>query len=355
MSIFKRNIWLQYTIEAEALEGPHLSTLELSYPHSVIFAHTFMGKKALYIESPVILALEGAREWWDKVGYIVIVHLRTLIGIYEAKGLDKVILQKAYDQYIRLSRYYAYNFLFNGKDRYRGLINLRKYFGDIFFFNPALAVKSPGSYIWYKLSEFGKVVGRVNKESLRRVVLRWRTRKAINRLKKDGVIFSGKPRFLHGRIYVENKGAIQIGNSFSANSGRDFNPIGGDTILRFMVSTRNAVLVIGDNVGISNATIVCYNRIEIGNDVIIGGGAKIWDTDFHSLDAQIRNSDFDNDIRTTPVKIGNNVFIGSGAFILKGVTIGENSIIGAGSVVARDVPANEIWAGNPAKFIRSIL
>ena len=55
-----------------------------------------------------------------------------------------------------------------------------------------------------------------------------------------------------------------------------------------------------------------------------------------------------------PVVIGGNVFIGARCIILKGVTIGENSIIGAGSVVTKSIPANEIWAGNPAKFIRKI-
>ena len=55
-----------------------------------------------------------------------------------------------------------------------------------------------------------------------------------------------------------------------------------------------------------------------------------------------------------PVVIGNDVFIGAKSIILKGVIIGENSVIGAGSVVTKSVPANQIWAGNPAKFIRNI-
>ena len=55
-----------------------------------------------------------------------------------------------------------------------------------------------------------------------------------------------------------------------------------------------------------------------------------------------------------PVVIKDNAFIGAKVIVLKGVTIGENSIIGAGSVVTRSVPDNEIWAGNPAKFIRKV-
>lgn len=55
-----------------------------------------------------------------------------------------------------------------------------------------------------------------------------------------------------------------------------------------------------------------------------------------------------------PVVIEDNVFIGARSIILKGVTIGENSIVGAGSVVTRSIPSNQIWGGNPAKFIRNL-
>ena len=57
---------------------------------------------------------------------------------------------------------------------------------------------------------------------------------------------------------------------------------------------------------------------------------------------------------TKPVEIKDGVFVGAHSIILKGVTIGEGSIIGAGSVVTKSIPAGEVWAGNPAKFIRKI-
>ena len=53
-----------------------------------------------------------------------------------------------------------------------------------------------------------------------------------------------------------------------------------------------------------------------------------------------------------PVEIGQQVFIGAGVIICKSVTIGEGAIIGAGSIVTKDIPAGEIWAGNPARFIK---
>lgn len=81
----------------------------------------------------------------------------------------------------------------------------------------------------------------------------------------------------------------------------------------------------------------------------------IYDTEFHSLDPLSQTSKEDFQYRKkAPVIIKDNAFIGAFSIILKGVIIGENSIIGAGSIVTHSVPDNQIWAGNPAKFIRDI-
>ncbi|MFA5329306.1 MAG: acyltransferase [Prolixibacteraceae bacterium] len=158
---------------------------------------------------------------------------------------------------------------------------------------------------------------------------------------------------VNGRIFIRNNGKITIGTNLKANSSKFANPIGGDTILRIIIG-ESAILEIGNNVGISNSTIICKKNIVIGDNVLIGGSCKIWDTDFHSLDSKKWRTK--NDIpNNLPIKIENDVFIGSGTFILKGVTIGEGAIIGAGSVVTRNVPPFEIWAGNPASFIKKIL
>ena len=155
-------------------------------------------------------------------------------------------------------------------------------------------------------------------------------------------------------VMIARGGKCSIGKHFSMNNGIKGNPIGSYRKCTFFVD-KNAKLLIGNYVGISQTALICHKSITIGNYVKIGGGVSIYDTDFHSLNPEIRKSkeDLINRIEK-PVVIKDNVFIGAHSIILKGITIGENSIIGAGSVVTKSMPDNQIWAGNPAKFIRNI-
>lgn len=166
----------------------------------------------------------------------------------------------------------------------------------------------------------------------------------INNFKTNGIPY----------IMVARGGKCTIGNNFTMNNGIKGNPIGSYRKCTIFVDN-NAELTIGNNVGISQTALICHKSIWIGDNVKIGGGTSIFDTDFHSLDPIIRNSRYD---LTSKIKkdviIKNNAFIGAHSIILKGVIIGENSIIGAGSVVTKSVPDNQIWAGNPAKFIRNL-
>ncbi len=90
--------------------------------------------------------------------------------------------------------------------------------------------------------------------------------------------------------------------------------------------------------------------------MLIGAGCKIYDTDFHPIDAEYRfGGRKDNqETKTKPIVIEDGVFIGGHSIILKGTHIGSNTVIGAGSVVSGEIPANQIWAGNPARFIRKL-
>lgn len=156
-------------------------------------------------------------------------------------------------------------------------------------------------------------------------------------------------------VMVSNKSiGMKIGKNFAMNNGIKNNPIGCAQPCTFFVD-KNSLIEIGDNVGISQAAIISHCSIKIGNNVKIGGGVCIYTTDFHSLNAKIRASSEDQQFKVCkPVEIGDNVFIGAKSLILKGVKIGKNSIIGAGSVVTKSIPENQIWGGNPAKFIRTL-
>lgn len=156
-------------------------------------------------------------------------------------------------------------------------------------------------------------------------------------------------------ISVAKKGRCIIGDHFSMNNNTRGNPIGRIQKCSLFVDN-DAELIIGNHVGISSTAIVAKKSVRIGNHVKIGGGTCIYDTDFHSLNPETRKEKSKDVMNANhaPVIIGDNVFIGAHTTILKGVTVGDNSIIGACSVVTKSIPANEIWAGNPARFIKRI-
>lgn len=99
----------------------------------------------------------------------------------------------------------------------------------------------------------------------------------------------------------------------------------------------------------SQCYIIAKGGVTLGDNVILSVGAKILTSSLKIEDGIIQKRHIHK-----PVKLGDRVWIGSGAIICPGVTIGENTIIGAGSVVTRDIPGNCIAAGVPAKVIRSI-
>lgn len=99
-----------------------------------------------------------------------------------------------------------------------------------------------------------------------------------------------------------------------------------------------------------NCTILDGAKVEFGDNVFIAPNC-VFSTAGHAIDAQQRGAGLEIAL---PIKVGNNVWIGTNVSVLQGVTIGDNTIIGAGSVVNKDIPSGVIAAGNPCRIIREI-
>ena len=150
--------------------------------------------------------------------------------------------------------------------------------------------------------------------------------------------------------------SITIGTGLRMNNGSYRNQIGFGC-LKCTIIADGGNIQIGENLGMSQTALLAFGAdIIIGNNVKIGGGVRIYTTDFHSLHyANRRNKKTDSPTcKHADVTVGNDCFIGAGSIILKGVTIGDRAIIGAGSVVTKNVPSDGIYAGNPATEIRRI-
>ena len=100
----------------------------------------------------------------------------------------------------------------------------------------------------------------------------------------------------------------------------------------------------------TNCVILDSAPVTIGHNCLFGPAVQIY-TPLHPMQAAERNTAIEY---AQPVTIGNNVWVGGNATILPGVTIGDNCVIGAGSVVTKDIPANSLAVGNPARVIRQI-
>jgi glycosyltransferase involved in cell wall biosynthesis len=167
-SVFRRVIWLQY--KNINLEGAHLETLETTYPHTVVWANTFFGKKAIYVETPMILVLNGAREWWHKVDYVIIVQVRNLIKLYKSKGLDKHILKKCYKSYIEISFPSIKNYISGETSIYREKVSILNYFVFCFYHSPLFMIKVLKNEVKLKMAE--NLVYRKSKAYLKHLILR---------------------------------------------------------------------------------------------------------------------------------------------------------------------------------------
>lgn len=132
------------------------------------------------------------------------------------------------------------------------------------------------------------------------------------------------------------KGLACIGARLRVRTGVVFNVSSGQ-------------LNIGDDVFFNNyCSVNCHEQINIGDNVLFGEAVKLYDHDhqFNSMSGVSKR-----EFKTGKITIGNNVWLGSNAIVLKGVSIGDNAVIAAGSVVTKDVPASHVFIGGNIKKI----
>jgi acetyltransferase-like isoleucine patch superfamily enzyme len=141
--------------------------------------------------------------------------------------------------------------------------------------------------------------------------------------------------------------------------------IGDNCIIscRFSFDRPDASILIGDRCFIGASHFVSADCIQVEDDVVISWGVTVVDHNSHAIHSSDRLADVANHARgekdwssvtRAKVVLERGCWIGFNAIILKGVTIGKGAVIAAGSVVTKDVPANTIFGGNPAKLIRKI-
>lgn len=184
-------------------------------------------------------------------------------------------------------------------------------------------------------------------DNLLKKKLLFEKQKLMSQLKSVGTGFK-----IGNDCFFRNPHCIEIGNKFSVMSRIRIEPIED-----YEGQTFNPSIKIGNNVSFnSDIHIGCINKIEIGDNCLFA--SRIYITDHDHGDTSVEMLNIVPDLRPLkskgPVIIKRNVWVGEGAAILAGVTIGENSIIATNAVVTKDVPANAVVGGIPAKIIKYI-
>ncbi len=155
----------------------------------------------------------------------------------------------------------------------------------------------------------------------------------------------------HCSFKARAEGSIRLGDHVRFLAGWRSNRVGlsGPVLLQ---TFGDGVIEIGNHSGGSAVVLSARSKITIGEHVNLGGNVRIFDHDFHALEPNFRRlgqTEQEPHVRTAPVVIGDDVFVGTNAIILKGVTLGDRCIVAAGAVVFKgEYPADSMIAGNPA-------
>ena len=158
------------------------------------------------------------------------------------------------------------------------------------------------------------------------------------------------------RVVIAGRGRVQFRGI--ATFGWEQSPSFTSSYAYVEARRPRSVISVGEDCIFSNDTAIISEHegddpsISIGARCVFGARFRCYDSDFHGLRAFERH--VPSAVKTAPVRIGDDCFVGEGCFILKGVTLGKRCVVGAGSVVTKSFPDDSLIAGNPARFIRRI-
>jgi acetyltransferase-like isoleucine patch superfamily enzyme len=157
----------------------------------------------------------------------------------------------------------------------------------------------------------------------------------------------GEPQ-LRAPALLAGKGRISFGDGVILGWEQSAGYLSGYTYIE--ARGPDSRITFGDLTHLNNGVMVVSEGpgISLGRRCLIGPGVHVYDSDFHPLVAADRH---DAAPRMARVEIGDDVFVGTNALILKGVTVGDGAVVAAGAVVVADVPAGAVVAGNPARVI----
>ncbi len=175
-------------------------------------------------------------------------------------------------------------------------------------------------------------------------------------LRAQGVQVGSSVRLFGFPIVSVSPGSrIDLGAGVTLCSDSRFTALGVTHPVILRTRYADSHISIGENTGISGGVVYAALRVEIGRDCLLGADVMVLDNDFHPLDPGGRRQNTQREaIGAAPVIIEDNVFIGTGARILKGVRIGRDSVIGAGAIVTRDVPPGSVVVGPAASVVQSL-
>jgi acetyltransferase-like isoleucine patch superfamily enzyme len=161
----------------------------------------------------------------------------------------------------------------------------------------------------------------------------------LARARGQDIEWSGGPLFYEGWPIFRAEGRISLGDDCRLRGG---------PVRTRLITRPEGRIVFGDRVGVNfGSEITSECLVTIGDDTALGPYVTIYDTSFHAVSEG-------EDVKSAPVAIQSNVWVGRQVLILPGVTIGDHSVVASYSVVSRDVPARTLVAGNPARPVREV-